>query len=237
MTTTEPTPNLASALAAAQGEITDPLRNKSGTIRGRDNYQYAGLDDVLKVARPVLSKHGLALTQAIEVSDEGRPMLRTSLLHVCGQAVSSVYPLDWKGGPQDHGSELTYARRYSLEALLGIAATADDDGGGAQGADDPPPKGRGKGKAKPPAETDEQRAARQAKHHPSWQDDAPAFFVALREAVGDDYNDVADFCEAINRPRPTAMDGEQRRKLVAYIRSDSGKAKLASFRAETGGGA
>jgi hypothetical protein len=209
-------------------------------------YKYASDEDLLSALQPAMAEHGLALVpsgidiRTVEHSPDrkGSPQWRTELvvtydlLHISGESARVQAPGSGIDG-EDKGAykAMTGALKYALRHLF-LVPTGDD---AERQREEAAPKGRGKGKAD--RETDEQRAARQAKHHPSWQDDAPAFFVALREAVGDDYNDVADFCEAINRPRPTAMDGEQRRKLVAYLRSDSGKAKLASFRAETGGGA
>lgn len=133
---------MAAALAAAQAEIKDPARTKSGQVRGKRDYRYAGLDDLLQAVRPVLSKHGIAITQAIRRAD-GLTVLCTELRHSAGGVISSEYPLDWNGSPQDKGSEITYARRYSLEAMVGVAATPDDDGSAATAAADsygrPPP--------------------------------------------------------------------------------------------------
>jgi len=129
---------LAEALAAAQAEISDPPRTKSGQVRGKRDYKYAGLDDLLQTVRPVLSRHGLAVVQTVDLLD-GHPVLSTRLMHSAGGCISSSYPLGWDGGPQDHGSELTYARRYSLEAMVGVAATADDDAASAQDSRRPAP--------------------------------------------------------------------------------------------------
>lgn len=117
---------LATALAAAQAELKDPTRNKSGQVKGRTDYRYAGLDDLLQAVRPALTKHGIALAQIVDVRD-GQVGLRSELLHTSGESIGGFYPLDWSGNPQARGSELTYARRYSLEALVGVAATEDDD--------------------------------------------------------------------------------------------------------------
>lgn len=137
-------PDLATALAAAQAEISDPARNKQAKIPGRTKYRYAGLDDLLQAIRPVLGRHGIAFVQAMEVREGGVVVLVTKLLHgPSDEEQVSEYLLSWTGKPQDKGSELTYARRYSLEALAGVAATMDDDGGSevvdAQAPAMPPP--------------------------------------------------------------------------------------------------
>jgi hypothetical protein len=69
-----------------------------------------------------LSANGLAFVQTIS---DG--VLHTRLLHTSGQWIASEHPLPMSGKPQEIGSALTYARRYSLSALLGIAADEDDD--------------------------------------------------------------------------------------------------------------
>jgi hypothetical protein len=99
-----PGSKLAGALAKAQGEIKDPPRNKNGQVAGKRDYRYAGIDDLLGAVRPTLSKHGLAIIQMIETSDAGRAILCTTLFHESGEAVSSRYPLQWSGTPQQHGS-------------------------------------------------------------------------------------------------------------------------------------
>jgi ERF superfamily protein len=121
---------LAAALAAAQSEIRDPARDKKGQVRGRSDYRYAGLDDLLKAVRPALSKHGIAIVQLVELVD-GKPCLLSQLRHAEGEVIASVWPLAWPNDPQQRGSELSYARRYTLEALVGVAATEDDDGSSA----------------------------------------------------------------------------------------------------------
>ena len=112
---------LAAALAAAQAEISDPERGRAGQVRGRSGYRYAGLDDLLRAVRPALSRHGLAVTSRIVVGELG-PTLVSELLHASGEVLTSSWPLLWPDGPQDRGSELTYARRYTIEAMVGVAA-------------------------------------------------------------------------------------------------------------------
>jgi len=59
-------------------------------------------------------------------------VLHTRLLHTSGQWIASEHPLPMSGRPQEIGSALTYARRYSLSALIGIAADEDDDANAAE---------------------------------------------------------------------------------------------------------
>jgi len=132
---TQMDPDLAAALVAAQADLQDPVRAKKGQVKGKKDYRYAGLDDVLQTVRPVLTKHGLAITQTFEVCD-GQTLLRTTLVHAGGGTHSGTFPMRWPDDPQQQGSAATYARRYSLEGILGIAATDDDDASSA--AEDEP---------------------------------------------------------------------------------------------------
>lgn len=129
---------VATALAKAQGKFPPIPKSKTATVRsakGDYSYNYADISDVLAAVRPVLSSEGLALLQAVETSEQGRMQLKTMLVHgASGQFIGSVITLRSGGGPQDLGSELSYNRRYSATALLGVAAEEDDDGSRAQEA-------------------------------------------------------------------------------------------------------
>lgn len=120
--------NLFAAFAAFQSEVRDPVKDASNPhFRSR----YADLHGVLAAVRPVLARHGLAVTQTINVRDgQVHPLLETMLLHTSGESISSTVPLAvTKAGPQEFGSVMSYLRRYSLMALLGIAGADDDDDG------------------------------------------------------------------------------------------------------------
>jgi len=120
---------LAQALLDAQIELPVALeRNAQGY-----GYRYTTLDKLLEVVRPVLNKHGLAVEQAIcfTALPDGppAPTLVTRLRHPeSGETEGDTMllpPLD--GNMQHHGSAITYARRYALAAMLGIASEEDDD--------------------------------------------------------------------------------------------------------------
>jgi hypothetical protein len=129
-TKTEPTgpATIAEALAAAQAELTDPVKD---LVNPHFKSRYADLATVLKTVRPVLSKHGIALTQTTRVEDDGR-MLLVTRLHWRDEEVVGYYPVSpTKNDPQGLGSAMTYARRYALQAIVGVAADDDDDGNAA----------------------------------------------------------------------------------------------------------
>lgn len=135
---------LAAALAKAHAEITPPTKGKTAKIesqKGSYSYKYADLADVIECYKAPLSKHGLAIAQTMK-PDGGLILLTTTLLHSSGQWIGSDYPIASYPRPQEQGSAITYARRYAVTALLGIAAEDDDDGAAAQHAkarDEEPP--------------------------------------------------------------------------------------------------
>lgn len=114
---------LATALAAAQGELKNAKINRQNP---HFKNRYADLASVRDAISPALTKHGIAVTQTMKVS-EGAFMLETMLIHKSGQWIASDYPLPLNAKPQELGSALTYARRYSLSSLVNIAADDDDD--------------------------------------------------------------------------------------------------------------
>lgn len=134
------TPKLAEALAKAQGAIPAPMKNR--TVDFTDNqgkrvhYNYADLADVIDCIRKPLSENGLSIIHVLEYGSRSYGLV-TTLLHSSGESISTWYPLPDPAlpgmKPQAFGSAITYARRYSLSALVGIASEEDDDG-----ADAPP---------------------------------------------------------------------------------------------------
>ena len=126
MKTSEQISELAAALAAAQGMMENAVMNR---VNPHFKSKYADLAAIFDAARKPLSANGLAIVQTI-----GDGVLHTRLLHTSGQWIASEHPLPMSGRPQEIGSALTYARRYSLSALIGIAADEDDDATGAEKA-------------------------------------------------------------------------------------------------------
>ena len=125
----ENTNELAKALAIAQGQMKAASFNR---INPHFKNKYADLAAIIEAIRDPLSKSGLGRTQIIESDGNGGLHLKTTLWHQSGQWVSSLYPLPVGAKPQEMGSALTYARRYSLSAIVGIASDEDDDANEAQ---------------------------------------------------------------------------------------------------------
>lgn len=128
---------LATALAKAQGQFTNPERNREVEVRPRESaaykFRYATFDAILDVVRKPLSENGLALVQGVATTDAGL-VLTTKLLHATGQWIESDTPVFYTGDKaQAFGSGVSYAKRYAVAALLGITADEDDDGNNASG--------------------------------------------------------------------------------------------------------
>jgi len=121
--------NLATAMAAVQAEL--PRIGKGNTANaGTYSYRYADLADVSAAILPLLGKHGLSFSSKPTLDAQNRFVLEYVLRHVSGDTDGGSYPLP-TGRPQDVGSAITYARRYVLSAMTGIAPDADDDGASA----------------------------------------------------------------------------------------------------------
>jgi hypothetical protein len=130
---------LSAALAKAQGAFAPVTKSKTAQVRsdkGNYSYTYSTLDELIAATRPALSANGLACIQHAR-TDGQRVVVVTELLHTSGQRLAFpeiMIALPAGGTPQSIGSALTYARRYSLSASLGVAAEEDDDGQGTAGA-------------------------------------------------------------------------------------------------------
>jgi hypothetical protein len=128
---------LAQALNKAQGALEGAEKNAKG-----HKHEYADLTEVWRVARPVLAKNGLAVLQIFDRTETGTVLI-TILTHESGQFVESRLPLMAVTDYHALGSAVTYSRRYSLAAILGISNDSkDDDAQGAMPAQDSPSIGK-----------------------------------------------------------------------------------------------
>jgi hypothetical protein len=149
---------LAAALAKAQGLMPPAIKDAQNPhLKNR----YADLASVWEACRGPLSAHGIAVTQ-LPVPDGEELYLMTTLMHSSGQWVSSLIPLRFKkeGEPgrsamQAMGSAMTYARRFALMAIAGVAC--EDDDGQAAGPPHPQAERPRNGHAPPPVEAEEPR--------------------------------------------------------------------------------
>jgi ERF superfamily len=128
---------LATALAKAQAEIANPEKLLTATIvspfprEGQRTFRYASLSTGLDIVRKCLGRHEIATVQSTAIDrDSGLIKLTTTLVHASGEWVSSdwpVCPASETAAPHRMGAALTYARRYALFTLVGIAGEDDLD--------------------------------------------------------------------------------------------------------------
>ena len=128
---------LAAALAKAQGELTNPEKSLTATIppvfprEEARSFRYASLASGLDLVRKCLGRHEIATVQSTAMDDAGGLIrLTTTLAHSSGEWISSdwpVCPVSETSAPHRMGAALTYARRYALFTLVGIAGEDDLD--------------------------------------------------------------------------------------------------------------
>jgi ERF superfamily len=128
---------LASALAKAQAELINPEKSLTATIptgragEGKRTFRYAPLSSGLDIVRKTLGQHEIATVQTTAVDQAaGIVNLTTILAHASGEWIASdwpVCPIAETANPQRMGAALTYARRYALFTLVGIAGEDDLD--------------------------------------------------------------------------------------------------------------
>jgi hypothetical protein len=128
---------IAGALAKAQAELTNPEKSLVATIHspfpreGDRTFRYASLSSGLDIVRKTLGNHEIATVQTTSIDQEaGLIRLTTVLAHSSGEWVSSDWPVcsvSETAAPHKMGAALTYARRYALFTLVGIAGEDDLD--------------------------------------------------------------------------------------------------------------
>jgi hypothetical protein len=186
---------LASALAKAQAELVNPEKSLTATVRsgrageGERSFRYAPLASGLDIVRKTLGQHEIATVQTTAIDKEtGVVNLSTMLAHASGEWIASdwpVCPVAETANPQRMGAALTYARRYALFTLVGIAGEDDLD---APDLCEAPPTtaartGTGSGELLPPPRSDgngRTRAAGRAASTPVLSRDES---VALRDKL------------------------------------------------------
>lgn len=141
MKQTEKTNTLLQSLVEAQAEFETLPKDKAGY-----GYNYTDLDTVISYIRPILKKHGLGFIQMLSTLEGNAPAITTRLIHSSGEWIEDTTPLPpvqlAKGNAaQNLGAAITYMKRYTLCAMLGISSDEDVDGksdqtpGGTRGND------------------------------------------------------------------------------------------------------
>ena len=128
---------IAAALAKAQAELVNPEKSLIGTIRSEApgaaerSFRYAPLSSGLEIVRKTLSQQEIATVQTTSIDETaGLVRLSTVLAHASGEWIASDWPvcaISETAAPHRMGAALTYARRYALFTLVGIAGEDDLD--------------------------------------------------------------------------------------------------------------
>lgn len=188
---------LAAALAKAQGEMENASKNSQNP---HFKSKYADLAEILNTVRPVLSKHGLAVTQ-FPAFESGTAHVETILTHASGEWMSGTCsaPVQ-KSDPQGVGSALTYLRRYSLAAVCGLAQEDDDANAASKG---PKQSAQAPTVAPKPAPAPTSAPAQPVKHAPATK----ATLAALASYYVNDSAEVMldDINEMIVKAKPGAQ--------------------------------
>ena len=181
-----------SAITKAQPALEKVHTNKKGNFS-----KYADLGQYLTAIREPLAENGLAIIQTTRDAEESVTLI-TILAHSSGQWISGEMTLKpEKGGPQGVGSVLTYARRYGIAAICGIAQV-DDDAAGATKKDED-------------TLTEEQIADIWAKADELFGDDADEILAGLAKAIFD----VDTYVNIQSKHFDTAIDwlGKKKAKM------------------------
>lgn len=127
------TTELNAALVAFQKTLPTIGKDNTATVPtkagGKYTYQYADLTTITEIAFPLLAAQGLSWTTKPLAREDGKIVLRYALRHVGGGRIKGDFPLPNDTTPQSLGSAITYARRYALCAVTGIAPGGEDDDG------------------------------------------------------------------------------------------------------------
>ena len=189
--------DLAAALALAQAEIVPAAKDRENPYF---KSKYSTLESVWDVARAPLTKNGLSVVQLPRILDDKSLALDTFLLHKSGQWMRGRYLINpVKPDPQGIGSAYSYARRYSLSAMVGIVSDEDDDGNAASRAESIPANGK-----KHTASSGVPASGAKAQHA------APAGEAQVRTGAG---------------APPAAVLNEKQRETVEAFRADYFEAK------------
>lgn len=126
------TNNLSNKFMKVLNEVPNFVTDETAQA-GNRTYKYLNLATILKTIKPVFEKHGLAFSQRVTFDNTGEARqvigtVETIIFDDEEQMVACSYPFFVTGDPQQVGSAITYARRYSLYAVLGIFPDKDDDG-------------------------------------------------------------------------------------------------------------
>jgi ERF superfamily len=208
---------IAAALAKAQGELTNPEKSLTATIRAmstRDHdqtFRYAALSSGLDIVRKTLGGHEIATVQTTAIDKEtGLIRLTTTLAHSSGEWLSSewpVCPIAETAAPRRMGAALTYARRYALFTLVGIAGEDDLD------APDLADGAKTDAAAAKAGAADKDRVAARLRPKAAVEEGAPATSASSRREK------VVGSARTVLEPEPSAALREQLLVAIGHLQS------------------
>jgi hypothetical protein len=239
---------IAAALAKAQAQLVNPEKSLVATIRSNEasgserSFRYAPLSSGLDIVRKTLSQYEIATVQTTSIDETaGIVRLSTVLAHASGEWIASDWPVCSIGetaAPHRMGAALTYARRYALFTLVGIAGEDDLDAPDlnaptdpASGAQQPSPKKPGRlngGREHSVRHFPPGRSAKAASVHSKPILD-PEASAALREQLAADLKDVSSAEEAANWAHRVLGDKNRLITTDAACIEETFRAKLAMF--------
>ena len=130
MTETATIGGINGALADLQTQLPHISKDNTAKVPTKTGpgyqYKYADLAQISREVLPLMGKLGLSFTSRPTLKD-GRMVLVYELRHVSGEQIDGEYPLPERGTPQEVGGAITYARRYCLCAVTGVAPDDDDE--------------------------------------------------------------------------------------------------------------
>lgn len=177
---------ITAALIKLQGDLKNVPMD---SINPHFKNKYASLLAVRETIQKPLADNGLAITQTFNLTEMGLTLV-TTLRHESGETITSVFPVSGTT-PQQQGSASTYARRYSLLAMLNLVGDPDDDGNA--------------GSAPEPSRAS-QRGAR-----PSQGPKQPALLDTAEKVAGRGLAQLADWWSSLVPADQKALEGEKLR--------------------------
>ena len=196
--------NIAAALAKSWAAIQTPKHNSKVNVRtkngGSYTFEYTDLNGILDAVRPIFVQNHLSIIQNSYTTIEGNltmACVETIFLHESGEYVKS-FPLKFPAANsmQDFGGQITYMKRYSLAAMLGLATEKDDDANGMSGNDyayqQPPPQNQ------PPVQEPAQQSTDSGKMSDAQYKELKKALAKVAQAFGADvqtvYNGALQAC-------------------------------------------
>jgi hypothetical protein len=129
--TTAAVAGINAALADLQTQLPHIAKDNTAKVPtktgGGYQYKYADLAQISREVLPLMGKLGLSFTSRPTLTGDGRLVLVYELRHISGEIIEGAYPLPDRGSPQEVGGAITYARRYCLCAVTGVAPDDDDE--------------------------------------------------------------------------------------------------------------